>query len=171
MGCTLVVLAALLILGPSLSCGNSHVLLERALGRTPESEIGRYLATIAEGDRQAALALWLEPQAERTELRLRREEMTDALLAYGPALSHEILSISWWRTCCEPAIIDDPGQAGGARVRVLVRGRTQPERLYLFDLLVPGGYWGDAAGNPMREWVLVDIYPEGASPLAWVVQK
>jgi hypothetical protein len=33
---------------------------------------------------------------------------------------------------------------------------------------VPGGYWGDAAGNPLRDWAIVDIYPEGLQPLAWV---
>jgi hypothetical protein len=167
MGCTLVILVALLVVGPSLSLGTSHELLERALGRTPEAEIARYLAAVAEADRQAALALWRPAWADQEELQLRREAVTDALIAYGPGLTHEVVSITWWRTCCEPAIIDDAGQAGGAHVTVSVSSGLEAERLYLFDLLVPAGYWGRAAGDPLRDWELVDVYPQEASPLVW----
>jgi hypothetical protein len=66
-------------------------------------------------------------------------------------------------------VIDDPAQAGGARIRVVIGGGHEPETTYTFDLLVPGGYWGDAAGNPLRDWEIVDVYAEGMRPLAWRV--
>jgi hypothetical protein len=101
----------------------------------------------------------------------RRDSMTDNLLAHGGSLEYRMLDTVWWRTCCEPAVIDDPAQAGGARVRVAISGRYEPEIIYAFDLLVPGGYWGDAAGNPLRDWVIADVFAEGMQPLAWFVQE
>ena len=52
-------------------------------------------------------------------------------------------------------------------MRVAIWGEGQAEEIYLFDLLVPGGPRGTAAGYPLREWAIVDIYAEAAAPLAW----
>jgi hypothetical protein len=169
MGFTLMTLTALAVLGLNASCSPAHHLLEQALGRTPQDEIARYLDAITEDDRSAALALWLAPAAQRHDLVDRRGSVTGDLLARGPGLQHRVLDVTWWRTCCEPAVIDDPAQAGGARVRVAIGGSLGPEMVYVFDVLVPGGYWGDAAGNPLRDWAIVDVYPEGMRPLAWPV--
>jgi hypothetical protein len=135
------------------------------MGQTPQAQIEGYLAAIAEGNRQAALALWLPSKPPAPQA--RRESVTDELLSYGAGLAYQTLDIEWWRTCCEPGVIDDPANAGFARVRVAVSGEGKPEAVYLFDVLVPDGYWGDAAGNPVRHWVIVDVYPEGAAPLFW----
>jgi hypothetical protein len=158
---------AVAILGSG--AGHSPVgrLAERAQGQTPQALIERYLAQITEGNRQAALALWSPGGTPNTALEARRESVTDALLTSGPTLAHRILEAEWWRTCCEPDVIDDPNEAGGARIRVAISGRDQPETVYVFDLLVPGGYWGAAAGYPARQWAIRDVYPEGAAPLAW----
>jgi len=169
MGFTLMTLTALAVLGLNASCSPAHLFLEQALGRTPQDEIARYLAAITDGDRVAALASWPEPAAQRHDLLDRRTSVTDVLLARGPGLQHRVLDVTWWRTCCEPAVIDDPAQAGGARVRVAIGGGDAPEMIYIFDVLVPGGYWGDAAGNPVRDWAIVDVYPQGMGPLAWPV--
>jgi hypothetical protein len=168
MGFTVLTLTALAVLGLNASCSPAYQLLEQALGRTPQREIAGYLRATAEGNRSAALALWLEPASDNRDLLDRRDSVTDTLIALGPRIDHRVLDVTWWRTCCEPAVIDDPAQAGGARVRVAVGGGAVAQATYVFDLLVPGGYWGDAAGNPLRDWAIVDIYPEGMEPLAWV---
>jgi hypothetical protein len=167
LGLTLTALGTLIFLGPGVGCNLHNSLLEWIRGQTPQAQIGRYLAAIAKGERQAALALWPAGTADDATMIARRESVTDQLLEYQPHLEYRILDLVWWRTCCEPAVIDDADQAGGAQVRVAVRGANRPETVYIFDLLVPGGYWGDAAGNPVRQWTIADVYPEGAAPLAW----
>ena len=166
-GFTMAALAVLVLLGPSASCGLGNRLVERAWGQTPRAQIARYLDAIAEGDRHAALAHWSPAGSPNTALKARRESVTDELLAYGPRLEHRVLDIEWWRTCCEPGVIDDPHEAGGAHVRVAISGENRAETIYVFDILVPGGYWGGAMGNPVRHWAIVDLYPQGAAPLAW----
>jgi len=168
MGFTVLALTALAVIGLNASCSPAYQLLEQALGRTPQREIAGYLEATARGNRSAALAFWLEPPPESHDLQGRRDSVTDTLIALGPRIDHRVLDVTWWRTCCEPAVIDDPAQAGGARVRVAIGSGVGAEATYVFDLLVPGGYWGDAAGNPLRDWAIVDIYPEGMQPLAWV---
>jgi hypothetical protein len=168
IGFTMAALAMLALLGQNTSCSSSHRLVEQVLGQTPGAQIASYLAAIAEGDRQRALALWPVAETPDAALAARRASITNELLAYSPRLEHRILDVVWWRTCCEPGVIDDPGEAGGARVRVTVSGGNQLAAVYVFDLLVPGGYWGAAAGYPVRHWDIVDIYPEGAAPLVWI---
>ena len=166
-GFTLVALAILVMLGSNASGCTTHQLIEQALGQTPQDQIDRYVAGLANGERQVALALWSPPGTPDLALQTRRQSVTDELLTFGPRLEHEVLDLVWWRTCCEPAVIDDPAAAGGVRARVAIRNE-QLETIYRFDLLVPGGYWGAAAGYPIREWAIVDIYPESAGPLAWM---
>ena len=170
MGFTLMTLTALAVLGLNASCSPAHHLLEQALGRTPQHQIADYLAAITRGDRPAALEHWPATASHNRDLMDRRDSVTGTLLTYGPSLEHRVLDTVWWRTCCEPAVIDDPAQAGGARVRVAIGGGHGPEATYIFDVLVPGGYWGDAAGNPLRDWEIVDVYAEGMHPLAWLVE-
>jgi hypothetical protein len=161
------ILAALAVCCPGLSPGAANRLIEGVTGQTPQTRMAKYLKAVARGDRQAALDLWSPAGPERPELEARRQAVTAELLAHGPALAYEVLDVEWWRTCCEPAVIDDPDQAGGARVRVRLWGKYLPARVYVFDLLVPGGYWGEAMGNPRRTWTIYDIYPEGQAPLVW----
>jgi hypothetical protein len=167
MGFTLTALVMLATVRPALSCDTAHYLLEQALGQTPEAQVRRYLAAISKEDRQQALSLWPGPATPNGALEARRASVTDELLGYGPELQYQVLDIVWWRTCCEPGVIDDPDEAGGANIRVAIRREGQPEVVYLFDVLVPGGYWGAAAGSSIRKWTLVDAYPEEANPLAW----
>ena len=168
MGLTLLALAALAMLGLNASCSPAHQLLEEALGQTPQRQISEYLSAVARGDRAAALELWRAPAPQQGGLADRRDSVTDTLLSHNRGLEYQVLDTTWWRTCCESAVIDDPAQAGGARIRVAIGSGDGPETTYTFDLLVPGGYWGDAAGNPLRDWAIVDVYPDGMQPLAWV---
>ena len=171
MGFTLMTLTALAVLGLNASCSPAHHLLEQALGRTPQHQIADYLAAVARDDRSAALEIWPATASHNKDLMDRRESVTDTLLAHGASLEHRVLDTVWWRTCCEPAVIEDPAQAGGARVRVTIGSGREPEMTYIYDVLVPCGYWGDAAGNPLRDWQIVDVYPEGMRPLAWLVEE
>jgi hypothetical protein len=157
----------LAILTLNASCSPAQQLWEHTLGQTPEAQVAAYMRAIARGKRQAALDLWLEPGAPSSVLASRRKSVTDDLLAYGPSLGYRVLEVEWWRTCCEPEVTDEPTQAGGARVRVEVSAQGHPATIYLFALQVPGGYWGAAEGYPVREWVILDAYPERAAPLAW----
>jgi hypothetical protein len=168
LGITVMILVALVAFGPGLNPGVANRLIEQVTGQTPQARMTRYLAAIAQGDRQAALELWSPAGPESPELEVRRQAVTADLLAYGPGLAYEVVDIEWWRTCCEPAVIDDASQAGGMRVWVRVWGRNLPAKVYVFDLLVPGGYWGEASGNPLRTWAIFDIYPEGQAPLVWM---
>jgi hypothetical protein len=165
LGITVMILVALITLGPGLSPGAANRLIEEVLGQTPRARIAEYLGAIAQDEGQAALDRWSPAGPENPDLEARRQAMTTTLLAYGPNLAYQVLETEWWRTCCEPGVIDDAGEAGGARVRVRVWGKDLPERVYVFDLLVPGGYWGAAMGNPLRTWAIYDVYPEGQPPL------
>jgi hypothetical protein len=160
---TLAALAGLTLLTPQLSCSTANRLVEKVLNQTPQAETAAYLEAAARGDREAALALWLPGE----QLQGRRERVTGELLAYGSGLRYRILDVEWWRTCCEPGVLEDSSGAGGARILVALSSAGRPEAIYAFDLLVPGGYWGEAAGSPVRQWAIVDVYPEEAAPLAW----
>ena len=167
LGATLAALAVLAFLGSNVSCSPDIYLADGAWGQAPQVQITSYLAAIAGGDRQEALALWAPAGECGASLQARRASVTDDLLAYGPDLEHRILDVEWWRTRGEPGAIDSPDEAGGARVRVAIGSRDRPEKVYRFDLLVSGSHPGEAADQLVRQWAIVDVYPEGAAPLAW----
>jgi hypothetical protein len=94
---------------------------------TPERQIDAYLAATSAGDEARALAAWpvftggIHPLPA---LLARRAELTRELAAKRVGTSHVVRSIEWWRTCCEPGPIDDPGNAGLARAHVTAWIRT-----------------------------------------------
>jgi hypothetical protein len=167
LGATLAALAVLAFLGSNVSCNPDIHLADGAWGQTPQVQIASYLAATAGGDRQEALALWAPAGECSAPLQARRASVTDELLTYGPNLEYRILGVEWWRTRDEPGAIDDPDEAGGARVRVAIGSKGRPERVYRFDLLVSGDHREEAADQPLQQWAIVDVYPEGAAPLAW----
>lgn len=168
-GATLIALIVLMTLAPNLSFGTTHYLLEQALGQTPQALVSDYLTAIAGGDRQAALALWQEPNQPNIPQEAGPGAVAHELRAYVPGLEHELLDVIWWRTCSEPAAIDDPNEAGAAILRVAIRGEGQPEQIYLFEVRVPGGCLGTVGGYPIRRWVIADAVLESQIPVvqAW----
>jgi hypothetical protein len=168
LGATLAALAVLAFLGSNVSSNPDSHLVDGAWGRTPEVQIASYLAAVAGGTRLEALSLWALAGESNAPLQARRASITDELLAYGPRLEYRVLDVAWWRTCCEPGAIDDPDEADGARVRVAVGGGGRTERVFFFDLLMPGTFGGQTMDQPDRQWIIVDVYPEGEAPLAWV---
>jgi len=88
------------------------------------------------------------------------------VLALVPALAATLIAerTDWWRTCCEPGQIDDPRNAGLARVIVRLDTDTGSHR-YVFEMLArETSYWGDAAGYPAHDWTLRDVYRVGDAP-------
>lgn len=151
----------------------THTTVERLLGETPQKKVEAYLTFVRRGDRSTALICWPANQRHQRlgeEYEARRQQVTDELLSFGSSLRYRIVGVEWWRNCCEPGPIDDPGLAGVARMWIQVAGNKGQAALYTFDVITTHGYWGPAGGNPVRRWVLRDIYREDESPLAFPVR-
>lgn len=147
--------------------GPANRLVERAIGETPQAKVASYLALVARGDRDGALALWPVDERLGPEYEERRHSVTTELERLGPDLSHQVLEIEWWSTCCEPGVITDSRGAGFARLWVEVSGDGEA-RQYVFDVLVRGGaYWGRMEGYPVRRWQILDVYPVEEGSLVW----
>ena len=120
---------------------------ERLTGDTVEARIGDYLRPLMASDTAAALAAWqLRPgRANDADIAARRESMTAAIRDLA-VLRFDIEHIHWWRTCCEPAQLDDDDNAGLGRAIVRLDTARGSHR-YVFDVLARETvYWGDAAG-------------------------
>lgn len=165
MGVTLTVLIALVVAGTNASCSGVSLPAGGGGQVSAQAQVAAYLAAIAEGDRSQALSFWFL-DGTSPALTARRETITDELLAYGPRLEYHVLGVEWWRTHSRPAMTDDPDQAGAARIRVAVSSETQTLEIYQFDLLGPQASASAAAQSPAR-WIVIDIYPDGATAWAW----
>ena len=148
--------------------------LEFLRGETPAAHIRTFLRAIDRGDLEEAEARWLLPDWEladgRSEaLAERRHQIIEELVESDLSIdTYTVLDTEWWRTCCEPGVIDDPHGAGGARVRVQFLDSAGHPTRYTFDVFALGGsYWGAAEGWPARRWALRDVYGEGEEPLFW----
>jgi hypothetical protein len=148
-------------------------LQEQLTGETPEAKIAAYIHAVSERQGQAALDVWELPDWDTTSGRWaplikRRQKITQELVAADIQSDFFILATEWWRTCCEPGVITNTRNAGGARVWVELHNGRGVRQVYIFDVWVRGNaYWGAAMGYPPRQWVLRDVYPEGQTPLFW----
>jgi hypothetical protein len=167
LGMTVLILVVLAAFSPGLHLGAANRLIEQVAGQAPQARIVDYLEAIAQGDVQAALKLWSPAGPDSPELEARRQAVTAELLRFGPDLAYQVLDVEWWRTCCEPGVIENDREAGGARMRVRIWSEDLPSKTYVFDVLVPGGYWGEVTGSPLRTWTIFDVYPEGQAPIVW----
>lgn len=147
--------------------GPVNRLVERVVGETPQVKVSSYLAFLARGDRDKALALWPASEQLGPEYGARRHTVTTELEELGPDLSHRVAKIEWWGTCCEPHIITDSREAGFARLWAEVSGGGEA-RQYVFDLLAPPmPYLGRWKGYPVRHWQILEVYPVEEEPLYW----
>jgi len=148
-------------------------LLERITGNTPAARTRAYLEAVLRGDEKAALAAWELPSWELPDgrskaLAERRQAVTHELIAAELQEDFLILHTEWWNTCCDPCVICDPRNAGGARITVQFLDQRGLPVAYVFDVFHrDGAYWGAAAGYPPRHWVLRDVYARGQEPLFW----
>ena len=169
---TLLIAAALVLC--LLNCGvldwalnQVHTTVERLLGETPEAKLTSYLDAVKSGVRNTALACWPAREHLGADYETRRQQVTEQLLALGSSLRHQVLEVEWWRTCCEPGRVADPDIAGMARMQVEItdeQGRTLP---YVFDIGTTTQYRGDAGDDPVRRWVLWDVYLSDEPPLVF----
>lgn len=144
---------------------------QRQAEKRVEAGIKAYLQAIMRQDKPAALKLWdlSAPLPAGSELLLqqRRERVTDELLAMG-ITGYTLFTPEWWTTCCEPHVTCSARSAGGARVQVQVLDAGGQPASYQFDIFArEQPYWGDAAGNPPRHWLLRDVYLMEQMPLFW----
>lgn len=141
-------------------------LRERLARDTVEARVGDYAEAVMRGDRARAVEAWqLDARRPDDALTARRSSLTGTLIELR-ARRYQIEHIEWWRTCCEPDVIEDPSNAGLARAIVRFDSDTPGSRRYVFDVLARDTvYWGDAAGSPPHHWTLRDVYPTGERPL------
>lgn len=133
----------------------------------PEREVARYLAATSSGKEQEALDAWptfvggIHP---RPALLARRAEVTHELASLRVGRSYQVTSIEWWRTCCEPGRIDDPANAGLARMHVTATDGAGQEHKLVFQVFVEKiAWWGDAGGERVKEWRLYEVHREDQS--------
>jgi len=165
----LVGLAGVIIGALLLGDFSPNMLLELASGETPQAKITAYLQAIQASRPGAALAAWTLPAPNTesfAELTERRDLVTDDLLA-RQIIGFTIFEPEWWSTCCDPGVIRHARNAGGARVQVQVLDAQGQPWLYTFDVFTNEPYWGNAAGNPYRRWLLRDVYPLSEPPVYW----
>ncbi len=133
---------------------------------SPESRVQAYLEATARDDEGRALGIWQTCCAPTQDLEARRLDLTRELAAAGAGQQFRIEFIEWWRTCCEPGIINDPRNAGRARIFVSTRDRAGAKHELVFEVLTKdGAYWGDAAGYPRHDWTLREVYRRGEQSL------
>lgn len=126
----------------------------------------RSAAATARGDEAQALGIWQTCYSPPPDLEARRVDLTRELAAAGAGQRFLIEFIEWWRTCCEPGIIDDRRNAGRARIFVIAGDRVGARHGLVFEVLTKdGAYWGDAAGNPRHDWTLREVYRRGEQSL------
>ncbi len=149
-------------------------IIEAVTNERPEAKVADYLRATAAGDEAKAATLWEIPdwlarQDVGPRLAERRASTTRELASLRLAWSGKPVDIQWWRTCCEPGVIERPREAGFARVYVsLSRPDDQRVWSYVLDVVTRGGaYWGAAMGYQPRQWMLVDVYPSSEQPLFW----
>ncbi|HET7700162.1 MAG TPA: hypothetical protein VFM06_04760 [Candidatus Limnocylindria bacterium] len=132
----------------------------------PESRVRVYLEATARGDQTGALGVWQTCCQAPPALEARRASLTRELAAAGTGQQFRIELIEWWRTCCEPGIINDPRNAGRARMFVSATDRAGATHELVFEVWVKdGAYWGDAAGYPRHDWTLREVYSRGEQSL------
>lgn len=149
-------------------------LIERIFNETPQARIYDFVHAISTDNEKKASNLWIIPEwwnsdfKEFDDLKARKERVINELVNKKISPDFTIENIELWRTCCMPGIINDYKEAGGARIKVKLISENKTELYYTFDIFTrETTYFGDAAGYPVRNWVIRDIYADGDSPIFW----
>ena len=132
---------------------------------TPERRVAAYLIATGSGNEGAALDAWVPyPASVRmsSELRARRADLTHQLTTLRVGRTYAIRSIDWRRTCCEPGLVDGESNAGLARMHVIATDQGGSEHRLVFEVWVKTlTWWGDAAGETVKDWTLYEVHREG----------
>jgi|GEM_PF-1014934 len=146
----------------------THTAVEQALGETPQVKVEAYLDAVRQGNHGAALTAWPANEQWGAHYEARRQQVTNELLALGSSLRYRVVKTEWWSNCCEPGPVSNPANAGVARMHIEIKNEQGYSQLYVFDVVTTQQYWGAAgAGNPVRSWLLRDVYPVSERPIAF----
>jgi len=154
--------------------GVRYFLLDHPTGNLPQERVDAFVQSIIQGNKTATIKLWeiydKSSSEQKNAMEKRQEIVISALLSADINPEYMILGIEWWRTCCEPGVINDSRDAGGARIKVQFLGKDELPIMYTFDVFTRDQpYWGEAEGYPPRDWVIRDVYPENKKPLFWTL--
>jgi len=147
--------------------------IEKIKNETPEAKIAAYVQAVSNGDTEKALSFWEIPKSYGLYLeycdgiRDRGKQVTKELIEKKIKSDFTITHIEWWSTCCVPRVIENSRVAGEAKVYVQLTDSSDAKSIYIFDVIVPGGYDGGLAGHSVRHWIISDIYPQDQEPLFW----
>lgn len=151
-----------LVIAAALAASGAIAFLGWSYANAPERRVDAFLAATRSGDEAGALDAWAlfsggaHPRAALAE---RRVQLTRALADRSVGVSHRVTSIEWWRTCCEPGRIEDPRNAGLARIAVVATDRDGHEHHLVFRVFVKQLTWsGEAAGERFKEWQLYEVH-------------
>jgi hypothetical protein len=141
---------------------------EPTLGDTPQTKVAGFITAVNRDDKSAAFDYWEIGTSPSEAMQARREMIVNELLQREDAVKYRIQRVEWWRTCCEPGVINESREAGGARYSVQIYDKSGWSTTYTFDVFVEGlVYFGAAEGYPSRHWSICDVYPAGQEPLYW----
>jgi len=151
-----------------------YFLLDHPTGNLPQEKVAAFVQSIVQGNKTAALKLWeiydKSLPEQKSTMEKRQQIVISGLLSAGINHEYMILGIEWWGTCCEPRVINDSRDAGGARIKVQFLDKNGSPIVYIFDVFTrEQPYWGDAEGYPPRDWVIRDVYPDNKKPLFWTL--
>lgn len=158
-----VVAFALLFVGGCTPAGRQAIAV--VTGDTAQARVEAYLRALERGDEPAALAAWQpgDRHAYLAQIRARRDRTTAALDARG-LRSYTIDAIEWWRTCCEPGVVQGGDTAEGARVKAILRFGDGTSGHYVLDVFATD-VMTTFQGLPSTGWTLRDVYRSDEDPL------
>ena len=157
--------ALIVMVGITIVSVGAWVFVIRSALDTPERRVAAYLAATSSGNESAALAVWVPyPGNVRlgADLRARRVELTRDLAALRVGGTYVIRTVDWWRTCCEPGEVQGERNAGLTRIHVIATDQAGGEHRLVFEVWVKTlTWWGDAAGQTVKDWTLYEVHREG----------
>ncbi len=163
----IIILAIISIIWAVTINGNLSLLAEKINNETPESRINAYLKAVKTGNETLALSLWRLPEGgnwntvEKSSLLQNNRLNITKELINKKIKSFDIVNIEWWRTCCEPGVINDSMGAGGARVGVEIMDINNNASIYIFDVFTNH----EEEYQKPRTWMLRDVYSADKKPL------
>lgn len=157
--------------------GSLICFIEKIKNETPEAKVAAYIQAVAENNKEKALSFWDISESYElnleycNEIRDLGKQVTKKLIEKKIKSDFTITHIEWWSTCCVPRIIENPCVAGEAKVYVQLTDSNNAKSIYIFDVIVPGGYDGGLSGHSVRHWVISDIYLEDQESFLEVLEK
>ena len=145
--------------------------IEKIKNETPEAKVAAYVQAVSNGDTEKALSFWEISESYGLyleycdKIRDRGKQVTEELIEKKIKSDFTITRIEWWSTCCVPRVIENSRVAGEAKVYVQLTDSNNAKSIYIFDIIVPGGYDGGLSGYSVRHWIISDIYSQDQEPL------